>query len=40
MDDLIVELADRDVGDRVALAILQEGVERVIEVTLEERPTR
>jgi 2-alkenal reductase len=40
MDDLIVQLADQDVGDRITLSILREGVEKAIQVILEERPAR
>ncbi|UCC62407.1 MAG: trypsin-like peptidase domain-containing protein [Anaerolineae bacterium] len=40
MDDLIVTLADTSVGQTVRLTVLRDGRERVIEVTLEERPAR
>jgi len=40
MDDLIIHLADRRVGQKVTLTILRDGAERTIEVTLEERPAR
>jgi S1-C subfamily serine protease len=39
MDDLIVYLAGTSVGQKVELTILRGGEERVIDVTLEERPT-
>jgi 2-alkenal reductase len=40
MDALIVYLADTEVGQTVRLTVLRDGEERVIKVTLEERPTR
>ncbi len=38
MDDLIVYLADRSVGDRVTLTVLRDGRRQRIQVTLGERP--
>jgi S1-C subfamily serine protease len=40
MDDLIVYLADRQVGQKVVLTVLRDGSERTVEVTLAERPER
>jgi S1-C subfamily serine protease len=40
MDDLIVYLSDRQVGQAVVLTVLRDGVERTVEVTLAERPAR
>jgi serine protease Do len=40
MDDLIVYLADRQVGQTVVLTVLRGGGERTVEVTLAERPER
>jgi S1-C subfamily serine protease len=40
MDDLIAALADKEVGQKVTLAVLRDETERVIEVILEERPKR
>jgi len=40
MDDLIVTLADTSVGQTVRLTVLRDGEERVVAVTLEERPAR
>jgi len=40
MDDLIVYLADRAVGQKVTLTLLRDGYEQTSSVTLEERPTR
>jgi S1-C subfamily serine protease len=39
MDDLIVYLADKSVGQRVTLTVLRDGAKRSINVTLGERPT-
>ena len=38
MDDLIVYLADRSVGQRVTLTVLRDGRRQRIQVTLGERP--
>jgi len=38
MDNLIVYLTDKTVGQKVALTVLRNGVKRTIEVTLVERP--
>jgi len=38
MDDVIVYLAETSVGQKVTLTVLREGAERIVEVTLEERP--
>ena len=38
MDDIIIYLADTEVGQKVTLTVLREGAERTVEVTLEERP--
>jgi S1-C subfamily serine protease len=40
MDDLIVYLADRQVGQTVVLTVLRGGGERTVEVTVAERPER
>jgi len=40
MDDLVVHLADKKVGQRVTLTILRSGAERRTQVALEERPAR
>jgi S1-C subfamily serine protease len=40
MDDLIVYLADRQVGEMVVLTVLRDGTEGTVEVTLAERPER
>lgn len=38
MDNLIVYLTDKTVGQKVTLTVLRNGVKRTIEVTLVERP--
>jgi len=38
MDDLIVYLADKSVGQRVTLTVLRDGAKRNVKVTLGERP--
>jgi 2-alkenal reductase len=40
MDDLIVYLADTQVGQTVTLTVLRDGAEQKVEVMLEERPAR
>jgi S1-C subfamily serine protease len=40
MDDLIICLADKRVGQTITLTVLRNGTERAVQVTLEERPTR
>jgi S1-C subfamily serine protease len=38
MDDLVVYLADKSVGERVTLTVLRDGAKRSVKVTLGERP--
>lgn len=38
MDDLVVYLADKSVGQRVTLTVLRDGAKRSVKVTLGERP--
>jgi S1-C subfamily serine protease len=38
MDDLILYLTDKRVGQRVELTIYRDGVEQVVTLTLQERP--
>ena len=40
MDDLVVLLSERSVGQKVTLAVIRGDDERNVEVTLEERPAR
>ena len=40
MDDLIVVLSSKAVGQTVSVRILRLGEEQQVDVTLEERPTR
>ncbi|MFC2029625.1 S1C family serine protease [Chloroflexota bacterium] len=40
MDDLIVVLSTKAVGQTVAVTVVRQGGERLLEVTLEERPVR
>jgi S1-C subfamily serine protease len=38
MDDLIIYLAEKSVGQRVTLTVLRDGAKRTVRVTLGERP--
>lgn len=40
MDDLVVLLSERSVGQQVTLAVIRDGDKKNVEVTLEERPAR
>ena len=40
MDDLIVYLADRAVGQTVTLTLVRDQEEQLVSVTLQERPER